>query len=255
MTREDSDIAIEMARILSGEEIEILVQATPIGVAGRSGEHVTLSLRTASGEQKINGSHLLVAVGRVPNTADIGLETAKVELNARGYVRVNERLQTSAPDVWAIGECAGSPQFTHVSVDDYRIVKANMTGGQRSTRDRLVPYVVFTDPPLARVGLSEGEAQRGGIAARCATLPMLKVLRTTSTDETDGFMKILVANDDDRILGFAMIGSEAGEVMAVIETAMLAALPYQKLRDAVLTHLTMAEGLGSLLANVPPRAP
>jgi pyruvate/2-oxoglutarate dehydrogenase complex dihydrolipoamide dehydrogenase (E3) component len=215
---------------------------------------VTLTFRTASGEQKINGSHLLVAVGRVPNTADIGLETAKIELDARGYIRVNERLQASAPNVWAIGECAGSPQFTHISIDDYRIVKANMAGGQRNTRDRLVPYVVFTDPPLARVGLSEGEAQRGGIAVRRATLPMLNVLRTTSTDETDGFMKIIVANDDDRILGFAMIGSEAGEVMAVIETAMLAALPYQKLRDAVLTHLTMAEGLGSLLANVPPRA-
>jgi pyruvate/2-oxoglutarate dehydrogenase complex dihydrolipoamide dehydrogenase (E3) component len=167
---------------------------------------------------------------------------------------VNQRLETTAPGVWAIGECAGSPQFTHVSVDDFRIVRDNMAGGNRTTGDRLVPYVMFTDPPLARVGLSEGEARRQGIAARVGKLPMSNVLRTEATDETQGFMKVLVGADDDTILGFTMIGSEAGEVMAAIQAAMLGTLPYTKLRDAVITHLTMAEGFGPLFSNVPPRS-
>lgn len=164
---------------------------------------------------------------------------------------MNDRLQTTAPDVWAIGECAGSPQFTHVSVDDFRIVRDNLAGGNRTTTDRLIPYVVFTDPPLARVGLSEAEAQRQGIAVRVAKLPMRQVLRTEATDETRGSMKILL-DRNDHIRGFAMFGSEAGEVMAAVQTAMLADLSYPKLRDAVIAHLTMAEGLGPLLSNVPP---
>ena len=253
MSREDPDVADEIQRILSGEGIQILLGAEPIDVHGRSGEGVAVAVRTASGEKKIEGSDLLVAVGRIPNTAGIGLEQAGVELDARGYIRVNERLETTAPGVWAIGECAGSPQFTHVSFDDFRIVRDNMAGGSRSTGDRLVPYVMFTDPPLAHVGLSEGEARRRGLAVRVGKLPMSSVLRTAATDETDGFMKVVVAGSDDRILGFTMIGAEASEVMAAVETAMLAELPYPKLREAVITHLTMAEGLGPLFSNVPPR--
>ena len=252
--REDRDVAEEMQRLLEGEGIEFLVGAEPLKVEGISGDAVSVSVRTGSGERKIEGSHLLAAVGRIPNTAGIGLEETGVEIDGRGYIRVNERLETSAPDVWALGECAGSPQFTHVSVDDFRIVRDNLAGGKRNTRDRLVPYTMFTDPPLARVGLSEGEAQRQGIIVRVARLPMQNVLRTQATDETQGFMKIVTAADDDRILGFTMIGSEAGEVLAVVQTAMLADLPYPKLRDAVITHLTIAEGLGPLLANVPPRS-
>jgi pyruvate/2-oxoglutarate dehydrogenase complex dihydrolipoamide dehydrogenase (E3) component len=243
-----------MRRILSNEGIRILTAAQPLGIQGRSGDHVAITVRTNSGEETIEGSDLLVAVGRVPNTADIGLEQAGIELDPRGYIRVNDRLQTSAPGVWAIGECAGSPQFTHVSVDDFRIVKDNMAGGNRSTDDRLVPYVVFTDPPLARVGLSEVEAQQRGVAVRVATLPMSTVLRTEATDETQGFMKVLIGQNDDHILGFTMIGSEAGEVMAAMQTAILAGLPYQNLRDAAIAHLTMAEGFGPLLSNVPPRS-
>jgi pyruvate/2-oxoglutarate dehydrogenase complex dihydrolipoamide dehydrogenase (E3) component len=166
---------------------------------------------------------------------------------------VNERLQSVVPDVWAIGEVAGSPQFTHVSVDDFRIVRDNMAGGNRKTSDRLIPYTMFTEPPLAHVGLSEGEARRKGIAVRVAKLPMSNVLRTLATDEAQGFMKVLVGANDDRILGSTMIGAQAGEVMAAMQTAILAELPYQKLRDAVISHLTYAEGLGPLLANVPPR--
>jgi len=162
-------------------------------------------------------------------------------------------LETSAPDVWAIGECAGSPQFTHVSFDDFRVIRDNLAGGNRTSRDRLIPYCMFTDPPLARVGLSEGEAQCQGIEARVAKLPIGAVLRTHTIGETQGFMKALVAAHDDSILGLTMIGPEAGEVMASVQMAMLAGLPYMDLRDAILAHPTMAEGLRSLFSNVPSR--
>ena len=178
--------------------------AETLRVHGRSGEDVGIVVRTAAGERNIEGSNILVASGRTPNTAGIGLAEAGVELDARGYIRVNGRLETSAPDVWAMGECAGSPQFTHVSHDDFRIIRDNLAGGQRSTRDRLVPYCMFTDPPLARVGLSETEAQRQGVAARVAKLPTSAVLRAKTTGETQGFMKVLVGASDDRILGFTM---------------------------------------------------
>jgi pyruvate/2-oxoglutarate dehydrogenase complex dihydrolipoamide dehydrogenase (E3) component len=187
-----------------------------------------------------------VAVGRIANTADIGLDKAGISLTTRGFVQVDEQLRTTAPGVWAIGECAGSPQFTHVSVDDFRIVRDNMAGARRSTSDRLIPHVVFTDPPLARVGLSEQEALGKNIPVRVAKLPIGRVLRTLATDESDGFMKALVGTADERILGFTMIGAEAGEVMATVQAAMIAGLPYTKLRDAV-----FSEGLGSLFESVP----
>ena len=250
LSREDHDVSEEMQRILSAEGVECLVAAQTLHVKGRSGKDVTVTVRTAAGEQRIEGSDILVAAGRTPNTAGIGLEEAGVELDARGYVRVNERLETSAPDVWAIGECAGSPHFTHASVDDFRIIMDNLAGGKRSTRDRLIPYCVFTDPPLAHVGLHEGDLRRQGVTARVAKLPMSAVLRVQASDEGRGFMKVLVGASDDRIRGFTMIGPEAGEVVSAVQVAMLAGLPYPKLRDAVLAHLTMAEGLGFLLSNV-----
>jgi pyruvate/2-oxoglutarate dehydrogenase complex dihydrolipoamide dehydrogenase (E3) component len=252
LDREDFDVADEMQRMLSDEGIQVLTGANVANVDGRSGDKVGLTVRNSSGDQELQGTDILVATGRVPNTAGIGLEEAGVELDARGYVRVNDRLETTAPSVWAIGECAGSPHFTHVSVDDFRIIKDNLSGGSRTTRDRIVPYCLFTDPPLAHVGLTEREAEGQGIAVRVARLPMSTVLRTHTTDETRGFMKALIGSDD-RILGFTMIGAEAGEVMTAVQTAMLAGLPYQRLRDAVIAHLTMGEGLGPLLANVPPR--
>ncbi|WP_024275084.1 FAD-dependent oxidoreductase [Hyphomicrobium sp. 802] len=251
MGREDADVASEMLGILVSEGIEVFLGATPIDVQGMSGDAVAVVIRSSSGDKRIEGSDLLVAVGRAPNTSGIGLNAAGVDVTDRGFIRVNESLQTTAPGVWAIGECAGSPQFTHVSVDDFRIVRENMAGGTRKTSDRLVPHVMFTDPPLARVGMDEGEAQRQGVPVRVARLPMSHVLRTNATDEVEGFMKILVGADDDRILGFSMIGAEAGEVMTTVQTAMLAELPYPKLRDAVIAHLTYAEGLGPLLGNVP----
>jgi pyruvate/2-oxoglutarate dehydrogenase complex dihydrolipoamide dehydrogenase (E3) component len=254
LAREDIDVSQEVRRILGNEGIQVLVEAELLQASGRSGDKVTLTVRTPSGEQRIDGSDILVAAGRIPNTAGIGLKEAGIELEGRGYVRVNARLETSAPDVWAIGECAGSPQFTHISEDDFRIVRDNLAGGNRSTRDRLVPYCMFTDPQLARVGLSEGEAERQGIIARVARLPMDAVLGAQATDQREGFMKALVGDINDRILGFTMIGASAGEVMAAVYTAMLAGLPYSSLADAPFAHPTMAEGLSMLFSSVPPRA-
>jgi len=252
MAREDRDVSEEIQRILVGGGIDVLVAAETRRVQGRSGEKVSLVVHTPSGEEHVAGTDILVAVGRTPNTAGIGLERAGVELDEHGYIRVNERLQTSVPDVWAMGECAGNPQFTHVSVDDFRIIRDNLAGDNRTTRGRLVPYCMFTDPPLAHVGLSEGDARRLKIGARVARLPMSAVLRTQTTGETQGFMKTLV-DKDDRILGFTMVGADAGEVVAVVQTAMLAGLPYGKLRDAILAHPTMAEGLDPLFSNLPRR--
>ncbi|HTZ71547.1 MAG TPA: FAD-dependent oxidoreductase [Acetobacteraceae bacterium] len=252
MGREDADVAAEVVRILGGEGIDMLVNAATLRVTGRNGDVVSVTVRAASGERTIEGSHLLVAVGRVANTADIGLDKAGIALDAHGFIRVDELLRASAPGVWAIGECAGSPQFTHVSVDDFRIVRDNMAGGNRSKNDRLIPHVVFIDPPLARIGLSEGDARRQGVPVRVAKLPMARVLRTLATDQSAGFMKALVGAQDDRIVGFTMVGAEAGEVMAAVQTAMLAGLPYPKLRDAVIAHLTFAEGLGTLLEGLSP---
>jgi pyruvate/2-oxoglutarate dehydrogenase complex dihydrolipoamide dehydrogenase (E3) component len=251
--REDPDVADAVLEMLHDDGIEVHLGIKVLRVQGRSGQTVSLQIRTPAGDQTVEGSDLLVAAGRTPNTDGIGLDLAGVELDDRGYIAVNDRLETTAPDVWAIGEAAGSPQFTHVSFDDFRIVSANLSGGNRTKRDRLVPYCMFTDPPLARVGLSEGEAQRQGIAVCIAKLPTAAVLRTRTTSETRGFMKALVEAGGDRILGFTMIGAEAGEVMAVVQTAMLAGMPYSGLRDAIIAHPTMAEGLGALFSNVPAR--
>jgi pyruvate/2-oxoglutarate dehydrogenase complex dihydrolipoamide dehydrogenase (E3) component len=253
MGREDPDASQEIRRILADEGLAIHVGAQLLKAEGQSGTGVSITLRTNSGEETINGSHILVAVGRIPNTAGIGLDTAGVELDERGFVRVNQRLETSAPDVWALGECAGSPMFTHISEDDFRIVRDNLAGGKRSTQDRFIPYCMFTDPPLAHVGLSEREAARQGVKTRVAKLPMKAVLRAQATGETEGFMKALVGENDDRILGFTMIGAQAGEVMAVVHTAMMADLPYTKLRDADFAHPTMAEGLNFLFSNTSAR--
>ncbi len=185
----------------------------------------------------------MVATGRNPNTEGLGLELTGVELTDRGYIKVNERLQTTAPGVWAIGEVAGSPQFTHISVDDFRVVHANVTGGNRVTTGRQVPYCLFTDPELARIGLSETEAEAQGIAYRLFKVPMEANLRARTLSETRGFVKALVKADSDRILGFTAFGVGAGEILAAVQITMIAGLPYTALRDAVLTHPTLVEGL------------
>ncbi len=250
LTREDPDVADEVRAILAAEGIEFVLGADVIRVEGRSGDAVRLHMRTAGEDHLITATDVLVATGRTPNTADVGLEVAGVELDARGYVQVNDRLETTASGVWAIGECAGSPQFTHVSADDFRVIRENLAGGRRSTRDRLIPFCLFMDPPLARIGITETEARQRGVAVRIANLPMRDVLRTHTTGETAGFMKALVEAAGDRILGFTMLGADAGEVVAAVQTAMLGGLPYTVLRDAILAHPTTAEGLNGLFGAI-----
>lgn len=249
---EDPDVTDAVAGLFADEGIEVLLSSAALQVEGQSSQGVRLRVRTPQGERLIEGSDILVATGRTPNTSGIGLETLGVKLDERGYVQVNDRLETSATGVWAIGECAGSPQFTHVSEDDFGIIRDNLAGGNRTTSGRLIPSCLFTDPQLARVGLSETEARRQGVAVRVAKVPVGAVLRTWTTGEARGFMKALVDARSDRILGFSMFGPEAGEVMAVVQTAMLAGMPYKGLRDAILAHPTMAEGLRALFSEVPP---
>ncbi len=250
LANEDPDVTAALLQIFASDGIDVIAPAEIVSVHGLSGTGVSLIARTSSGEKTITGSDILVATGRAPNTAGIGLEVAGVELDQRGYVKANDRLQATAPNVWVIGECAGSPQFTHISLDDFRVIRDNLAGMNRTTRDRMVPSCLFTDPQVAHIGLTETEAGRQGIAVRVLKLPMAAVLRTRTIDESRGFMKALIEADGDRILGFTMIGPEAGEVMAVVQMAMLAELPYTALRDAILTHPTMAEGLNSLFSSL-----
>jgi len=223
-------------------------------VSGRSGERITLLGTRHGGEIVVEGTHLLVAGGRVSNTSGIGLENAGVEVTEHGHVKVDERLQTTAAGVWAVGDCNGGPHFTHVSADDFLIVSDNIAGGHRVTTGRLVPFCMFTDPELARIGLSEKEAKERGIPYRLAKLPMAAVFRAMTISETRGFMKILIDTESDRILGFTMLGSGAGDVLAAVQVAMLAGLPYTALRDALIAHPTMPEGLIPLLLGVPAKS-
>jgi pyruvate/2-oxoglutarate dehydrogenase complex dihydrolipoamide dehydrogenase (E3) component len=250
LDREDPDVAAAVREIFEQDGIDVVTGAETTAVEGRSGESIRLRVKTPAGERTVEGSDILAAAGRVPNTRGIGLEEAGIALDARGYIEVDDRLQ-AAPSVWAMGECAGSPQFTHVALDDFRVVRDNLAGRSRSTRDRLIPYCAFIDPELARIGLDEAMAARQGTPVRVAKLAMTSVLRARAMVETRGFMKMLIAAESDRILGFTMLGVSAGEVLAVVQAAMLGGLPYTGLRDAIFTHPTMAEGLNVLLAGVP----
>ncbi|HEX4266215.1 MAG TPA: FAD-dependent oxidoreductase [Verrucomicrobiae bacterium] len=252
LQREDPDVTEALLQLMQDEGIEVLLNTEVLKVTGQSGESLQLDLRTENIARAINASDILVAAGRTPNTNRLAVEKAGIELDARGYLRVNEKLETTAPGVWAMGECAGSPQFTHVAYDDFRIVRDNLAGKNRTTCDRLIPYCLFTDPELAHVGLHESEAKARGISYRLAKMPMKSVLRARTLSETRGFLKASIG-DDDRILGFTAFGTEAGETAAVVQTAMLGAMPYTAIRDAVFTHPTIAEGLVFLFASVPAR--
>jgi pyruvate/2-oxoglutarate dehydrogenase complex dihydrolipoamide dehydrogenase (E3) component len=251
MHREDDDVTDALQQLFEDEGIDIVLNATPKRISGKSGQFVSIAIQQDGNEKTLEGSHLLVAAGRVPNTEGIGLESAGVELAALGYIKVNERLETTAPGVYAIGEVAGSPQFTHVSVDDFRVVYDSITGGKRVTTGRQVPYCMFTDPELARIGLSEKEAKARGVAYRLFKTPMAAVMRASTLSETQGFLKALVEVDGDRILGFTGFGVGAGEILGTVQMAMTAALPYTALRDALLTHPTLVEGLIPLFSSVP----
>jgi pyruvate/2-oxoglutarate dehydrogenase complex dihydrolipoamide dehydrogenase (E3) component len=253
LKREDPDVAEAIRELLTDEGVEVLLHSEVLVVTGRSGTGVALRVRSGVTERTVEASDILVAAGRTPNTDRLDAACAGVELDGRGYIRVDDRLRTSAPDVWATGECAGSPQFTHVGEDDCRVVLDNLAGGRRTTRGRLIPYCLFTDPELAHVGLTESEARAQGVPYRVARMPMAQVLRARTLSETRGFVKALVGADD-RILGFTAFGAEASELMAVAQTAMLGGIPYTALRDTIWAHPTAAEGLLGLFAN-PPTAP
>lgn len=252
---EDPDVSAEIEQLFKDEGIELLLETTVRKVAGRSGSGVKLEAATGAQTRTLEGSHLLVAVGRAPNTERLGLGAAGITLTAQGFVQVDERLETSVPGVFAVGDCANSPFFTHVSFDDFRIVRDNLigAGAHHVKTDRLVPWCLFTDPELARVGLNETQAHERNIDYRLARLPMAGVLRTRALAQTRGFMKVLVGRQDDRILGFTAVGSSVGEVLAPIQLAMSAGLPYTSIRDLILTHPTITEGLVYLFAAVPPR--
>jgi pyruvate/2-oxoglutarate dehydrogenase complex dihydrolipoamide dehydrogenase (E3) component len=243
LPREDEDVAQELTQAFISEGIEILTSVKVMQVEGRSGAEVTLHLDHSGGSTQIAGTHILAATGRTPNTGGIGLEKGGVALTSRGFVQVNERLETTAPGVFAVGDCAGSPLFTHIAFDDFRVVREVLNGRSRVTTGRLVPSCLFVDPELARVGLNESEARQKGIAYRLATLPMKAVLRTRTTGETRGFLKALISAHDDTILGFTALGAYAGEMMAPVQLAMSAGLPYTVLRDSIFAHPTYSEGL------------
>src|SRR5579864_2680822 len=250
MSKEDSDVCEALRNLLADEGIDILLNARIKQVSGKSGDLVSVAVEQNGMEKVLKGSHLLVATGRNPNTEGLGLELTGVELTDRGYIKVNERLQTTAPGVWAIGEVAGSPQFTHISIDDFRVVRDNLNGGDHITTGRQVPFCLFTDPEFARVGLSEKEAKTQGIAYRRFKIPMESVLRAHALTETRGFLKAIVEIERDRILGFTAFAAGAGEVMSAVQIAMIAELPYTALRGAVLTHPTLVEGLIPLFSSV-----
>jgi pyruvate/2-oxoglutarate dehydrogenase complex dihydrolipoamide dehydrogenase (E3) component len=251
--REDQDVTDLLHDALREEGFEIVTSARINRVEGQSGKSVKLYAVQNESEIILEGTHLLVAGGRTPNTQGIGLELAGVETTDRGYVKVNERLETTASGVWAVGDCAGSPHFTHIAFDDFRVVRDDLTGGNRVTTGRQVPFCMFTDPEFARIGLSEREARERGIAYRLAKIPAVAILRTRTLSETRGFLKALIDTESDRILGFTALGVRAGEIIATVQVAMLASLPYTILRDCIFTHPTLLEGLIPLFSRVPPR--
>jgi pyruvate/2-oxoglutarate dehydrogenase complex dihydrolipoamide dehydrogenase (E3) component len=245
---EDDDVTEGLQNLFRDEGIETVLNAKVKSISGVSGKLVRVIFEQNGVDSSLEGTHLLVATGRVPNTKDIGLELAGVELTDKGYIKVNERLETTAPDVWAVGEVAGSPQFTHISEDDFRVVRDNILGANHVTTGRQVPFCLFTDPEFARVGMTEKEAKDKGIAYRLFKVPMAAVLRARSLMETRGFLKCLVERDSDRIIGFAAFGVGAGEIMGCVQIAMLGGMPYTALREAVLAHPTIPEGLISLFS-------
>jgi pyruvate/2-oxoglutarate dehydrogenase complex dihydrolipoamide dehydrogenase (E3) component len=249
--REDDDVTEALQQLFEDQGIDLVLNARIKSVSGKSGQSVKIVIERDGKQIHLQGSHLLVATGRAPNTGGIGLELTGVETTATGYIKVNERLETTAPGVWAIGEVAGSPQFTHVSLDDFRVVHSSLTGGNRVTTGRLVPFCLFIDPEFARVGLSEKEARARGVAYRMFKIPMAAVMRASTLSETRGFLKALVEADGDRILGFTGFGVGAGEILSSVQIAMLAGLPYTALRDAILTHPTLGEGLIPLFTSAP----
>ncbi len=250
LTREDDDVADEVAKILREDGVTILTAANPVRVEQRGSNYVHLVVQGPEGERTLRGSHLLLAAGRTPNSDGLALEAAGVETDGYGFIKVNERLETNVPGIYALGDIKGGPAFTHISYDDFRIIRTNLLeGGRATTQERFVPYTVFIDPQLGRVGLTETEARAQQRTIRVAKMPMSYVARALETDETRGFMKAVVDAGSGQILGCAILGIEGGEIMAMLQIAMMGRLPYTVLRDATFAHPTLAEALNNLFSS------
>ncbi|MBX5456511.1 MAG: mercuric reductase [Thermogemmatispora sp.] len=251
LAHEDDDVAEAVAQILREDGIDLLMESIPQQIEQLPDGQLRLSVTTPQGERQVSASHLLLAAGRLPNTDTLNLEACGVRTDERGRILVNEHLETDVAGIYAIGDARVGPAFTHISYDDFRILQTNLLeGGQASTRDRLVPYTIFIDPQLGRVGLTEAEARAGGRRIRVARMPMNAVARALEVDETRGFMKAIVDADSGQILGAAILGIEGGEIMAMLEIAMLGKLPYTVLRDAIFAHPTLAEALNNLFSSL-----
>jgi pyruvate/2-oxoglutarate dehydrogenase complex dihydrolipoamide dehydrogenase (E3) component len=248
--REDLDVAVEVCNVLRADGIEILLETDAVRVHA-SAYGVGLDLRGPTGERTITGSHLLLAVGRVPNSERLNLAAAGVKVDAHGFIPVDDRLQTNVAGIYALGDVKGGPAFTHISYDDYRIIRNNLLrGGQSSTRDRLVPYTVYIDPQLARIGLTEQQARAQGHTIRVAKIPMTWVARAVETAESRGFIKAVVDAETRQILGAAVLAVEGGEIMSMLQIAMMGKLPYTALEDGIFAHPAFAEGLNTLFMNM-----
>src|SRR5712691_10035083 len=246
LSREDPDIADEVAKILEEDGVKVLLNSEAVH-AGETNRSVSLTVKTTGRETKLAGSHLLVAVGRRPNTDPLNLRAAGVETDKQGFVKVNDRLETNVTGIYALGDVKGGPAFTHISYDDFRIIRTNLVeGGHATTNGRLIPYTVFTDPQLGRVGITETEARNQGLDIRVARLPMSRVARAIEMSETRGFMKAVVDTETKQILGCAVLGIEGGEMMSMFEIAMIGKLPYSTLEGAIFAHPTLAESLNNL---------
>jgi pyruvate/2-oxoglutarate dehydrogenase complex dihydrolipoamide dehydrogenase (E3) component len=249
LEHEDRDVADEIASILMQDGIDVLLNTKADRVA-KSGAHIALTIRGHDGSRTLEGSHLLVATGRTPNSDSLNLPAAHITANKQGYIKVSSKLQTSADGIFALGDINGGPAFTHISYDDFRILRTNVIEkGNASTEGRLVPYTVFIDPQFGRVGLSESEARALNKQFRVAKIQMSSVARALEVDETRGFMKAIVEDDSDQILGAAVLGIEGGEIMSMLEVAMMGRLPFTRLRDAVFAHPTLAESLNNLFTH------
>jgi pyruvate/2-oxoglutarate dehydrogenase complex dihydrolipoamide dehydrogenase (E3) component len=251
LAREDADVAEAVADVLDEDGIEVLLETEAQSARQDEGGGIQLTVSGPSGNRTLSGSHLLVAAGRPPNTDLLNLEAAGVETDRRGFVKINEKLETNVPGVYALGDVKGGPAFTHVSYDDYRVIQTNLLdGGNATISDRLIPYTVFIDPQLGRVGLSEAEAREQGHDVRIGTMPMSYVARALEMDESRGMMKVVVDAGTGRILGCAVLGIEGGEIMAMIQIAIMGGLSYTALRDGMFAHPTLAESLNTLFASV-----
>jgi pyruvate/2-oxoglutarate dehydrogenase complex dihydrolipoamide dehydrogenase (E3) component len=249
MSREDADVAEEVAEIMRQDGIEVLLETQTRRAEQTEDGRIRLTVSGPDGESTLEGSHLLVAAGRPPNTEKLNLDTAGIETDRRGQIKVNERLETNVEGVYALGDVKGGPAFTHISYDDFRIIRANLIeGGTATVTDRKVPYTVFIDPQLGRAGLSEQEVREQDRNIRVAKIPMSYVARAIEVDETRGFMKAVVDADTDQILGCAILGIEGGEIAAMLQIAMMGEVPYTTLRDTVFSHPTLSESLNTLFA-------